>query len=234
MPLTAHFSALPAASRGAARNAPRVSLQLETTGSDGAASAAVVIHNISATGLLIETQHPLAPGALFKLDLPQSTGAEAEVVWSSGVLHGCRLARPLSRATLSAAQLRSAVSPEGTDAAASVEAEAEASPVSTSPIPGTTLAQRIAEARRASGQSLGQVAAKLGVSRPTVWAWEQGRARPAGNRVNALAAALGVSDAALIMPGRDERLAVVVEEARQRVAMAAAVPAEQVRILIEL
>lgn len=226
MALSAQLSTQLPADRSTGRGAPRIELQLETTGTQDEATAAVLIHNISATGLLIETTHPLRPGDRFTLDLPESPASTAEIVWSSGALHGCRLNEPLSRATLSAAQLRSAISPEAP--------EQRHPPVADGSLPGATLAQRIAAARKARRLSLGQIAAELGVSRPTIWAWEQGRARPAANRLAALAETLGVTAAALAVPGRDERLADIVEDARQRIAVAAAVPAQQVRIVIEL
>lgn len=216
----------PAAPAG--ERARRRSLRLDTTGELGGelggAAANVTVHNISTTGLLIETALPLPVGETLSVTLPEAGAVAAVVIWSSGVLHGCRFTEPVGPAVLSAAQLRSAVSPAG----------AAVRKASGSPLPGATMAQRIAAARKARGFSLAQVADALGVSRPTVWAWEQGRARPADRRLAALAEVLGVTAAALAIPGRDERLAVVVEEARQRVAQAAAVPTEQVRILIEL
>jgi transcriptional regulator with XRE-family HTH domain len=67
------------------------------------------------------------------------------------------------------------------------------------------------EARAALGKRIRQLrvdkeilpsalARTLGVSQPTVWAWETGRASPAVDRMPALADALGVSVEALYRP----------------------------------
>ena len=72
-------------------------------------------------------------------------------------------------------------------------------PTHTSPAPpqgaaanGEALAARLGRLRREAGLTLADVAAALGVSKPTVWAWEKGKARPLPERLGAIAAALGV------------------------------------------
>ena len=67
----------------------------------------VSIHDISATGMLIETAAELAPDDDFEIDLPESGATRALVVWNSGPFFGCEFIEPLSRATISAALLRS-------------------------------------------------------------------------------------------------------------------------------
>lgn len=44
-----------------------------------------------------------------------------------------------------------------------------------------------------AGLTLQQVADAVGVSKPTVWAWEHGRAKPSREKVHAIAEALGVA-----------------------------------------
>jgi hypothetical protein len=68
---------------------------------------AVSIHDVSATGMLIETDAKLSPRDRLELSLPQSGITDALVVWNSGRFFGCEFTRPLSQATLSAALLRS-------------------------------------------------------------------------------------------------------------------------------
>lgn len=204
--------------------AERRSLRLEVTGELNGSRANVTVHNISESGLLVETDQVLPVGEWFNLTLPEAGTVEAEVIWVSGDLHGCRFAAPLSRAALSASQLRGVVAPP--------IARPDAAPA-TAPV-GPTLGRRIAAARQARGLTLGHVASALGVSRPTVWAWEQDRARPAPRRLAPLAECLGVAESALAGQEQDSTVTLVVEEARARIATVAGTLPERVRILIEL
>ena len=90
--------------RGSVRRALRLAVE-----SDGASrgSAQATIHDLSLTGVLIETSTPLAPGESFGVDLPEVGKVQASVVWSSGEFYGCQFSEPISTATLSAALLRS-------------------------------------------------------------------------------------------------------------------------------
>jgi hypothetical protein len=90
--------------RGAARRALR--LDVETNGASRGA-AHVTIHDLSLTGVLIETSTPLAVGETFEVDLPEAGNVQASVVWMSGEFYGCQFAAPISTAALSAALLRS-------------------------------------------------------------------------------------------------------------------------------
>src|SRR3546814_5659969 len=71
-----------------------------------------MIHNISATGLLVETDLALGIGDRIAIGLPHAGATAIEVIWASGRLYGCRFGRPISPATLSAAQLRGAIGSE--------------------------------------------------------------------------------------------------------------------------
>ena len=89
------------------RGTPRLHMRLGAPGSvEGSGSALVVIHNLSATGMLIETASDLAIGQRIMVALPEAPDCAATVVWRSEALAGCRFDRPLSHAMLSAAQLR--------------------------------------------------------------------------------------------------------------------------------
>lgn len=217
----------PAPGTNPGERAQRRNLRLEVTGELNGSLANVTVHNISESGLLVETTQPLAVGEWFNLTLPEAGTVEAEVIWVSGQLHGCRFAAAVSRATLSASQLRGVVAP------AAPEPEQPEQPLAPAPT-GPTLGRRIAAARQARGMTLGQVASTLGVSRPTVWAWEQDRARPAPHRLGPLAACLGVDEAMLSGNEPNRHVAQLVEDARVRIAAAAGTLPTRVRILIEL
>lgn len=53
--------------------------------------------------------------------------------------------------------------------------------------------QRIRDARIAKGWSLDQLAAALGMSKVSIWQWEQGQARPRATRLAEVARILGLS-----------------------------------------
>lgn len=191
----------------------RRTLHLQAPGSFTGAAAAVTVHNLSATGLLIETATALAEGDAFAVELPQAGEQLAEVIWADPPMFGCRFAAPLGPAALAAAHLRS-------DAPAPAPAVAD------------DFAARLGRLRRERGLSLGEIAARLGVSKPTVWAWEHGKSRPVERRLAALADALGVGPGGLepAPTGPDREL----EQNRRRIAAAYGIEPSRVRIMIEL
>jgi hypothetical protein len=87
------------------RSKPRHKLQLGTN--IRATGDNVSIHDISTTGMLIETSVKLAPFDALHVDLPEKGATEALVMWSSGRFYGCEFTEPLSQAAISAAFLRS-------------------------------------------------------------------------------------------------------------------------------
>lgn len=66
------------------------------------------IHDISSTGMLIETGVKLRALDTVKVELPENGPTEALVMWNSGRFYGCEFKHPLSKAAISAAFLRSA------------------------------------------------------------------------------------------------------------------------------
>ena len=226
MAIKAHLGS-PAAIDGQ-RTAPRRALRLEASGlaPDGA-EANVVVHNISAVGLLLETELALTSGEQLALDLPEAGIVTAVVVWHSDRLYGCAFELALTPAAVAAAQLQSAA-PEDTRLGNRF-AQRPAG------ISGEALGGRINRLRREAGLTLADVAAALGVSKPTVWAWEKGKARPLPERLDAIAAALGVgADALRDAPGAGGDIAAVIEECRHRIASACGSAPQAVRIMVEL
>jgi len=224
MAIKAHLEQ--AAAGDSQRAAPRRTLRLETSGFvAGAGEANVTIHNISAAGLLLETGLTLTEGERLALDLPEAGAVTAVVVWRSERVYGCAFEQALSPAALAAAQLQS-LAPGMT-----VPARSSGPAINS----GEALGARLNRLRREAGLTLADVAATLGVSKPTVWAWEKGKARPLPERLDAIAAALGVaSDQLAPSPGASGEIDTVIAECRQRIADASGVPAQAVRIMIEL
>jgi len=65
------------------------------------------IANLSATGFLAELPAITPMPDVLDVDLPNAGRRKAYVVWHSGTLAGCTFTRPLSKADLSAARLKS-------------------------------------------------------------------------------------------------------------------------------
>ncbi|AJA07508.1 type IV pilus assembly PilZ [Sphingopyxis fribergensis] len=108
MPIYGHF--LPSAPGGEKRFDARRKLSLLASGlrHDGT-GLEVQIHNISGTGLLLESDVKLAAGDRIEIELPHAGDITAVVIWASGRLFGCQFEGPVSPATLSAVELKSAI-----------------------------------------------------------------------------------------------------------------------------
>lgn len=90
--------------RGSDRRRLRLDASLAAPGGQGD----IRVHNLSRTGMLVECALDVAVGAGIEVELVGGSLHPAEVVWADERLLGCRFARPLSQAQLSAALLRSA------------------------------------------------------------------------------------------------------------------------------
>lgn len=202
---------------------PRRKLLFETEGALESGNAAkVLVHNISATGLLIQSEAPLKAGEKIDIDLPHAGATRAKVIWTSDSLFGCQFDAPISNAALSAAQLRG-IAGQDMDIASRQRSH-----------PDESFGVRLHRLRNERGLTLSQIAGQLGVSKPTVWAWEQGKARPIDSRIDALAEALGVESSEL-MPGRNTpAVQELVAKTREQIAAAFGLAPEKVRIVIDL
>ncbi len=231
MPIRAHLDPLSASERGAARRA----LQLETSGyAAGSDDANVTIHNISSTGLLIETALRLAQGDELAIDLPEAGTVAASVVWCSEPLFGCAFDAAISPAALAAAQLQG-LAPSVPEQSPAQSLAQSTAPALQAQRPTEALGARLNRLRREAGLTLADVATTLGVSKPTVWAWEKGKARPLPERLDAIAAALGVGPDSLAPgPGIPREIDAVIADCRLRIAEACGTAPEAVRIMIEL
>lgn len=170
------------------RDAKRLQIRIEASGQlEEGNEARVVIHNLSASGILIETQAELTVGQKIKLALPETTPVSATVVWQSGHLYGCRFDHIISRAVLSAAQLCNPL-PSPIDPVFPASTSADNEP----------LAARIFRLRRARGLSRAEVAARTGLSKPSIWSWETGKAIPRHSNISLLAGALDISEDELL------------------------------------
>ena len=86
------------------RGCERFRLRLNSPGQSPSSGASdVTIHELSASGFLIETDAPLDLGAPIAFELPVAGVVAGEIVWSSGQYFGGQFASPLSRDVLNAA-----------------------------------------------------------------------------------------------------------------------------------
>jgi transcriptional regulator with XRE-family HTH domain len=207
--------------KGERRSDARKTLRLATHAVPaGGTAALVVVHDLSAGGLLIETGADLRVGETLAVSLPRGGSSEATVVWSSSRSFGCRFAEPLSRAVLSAALLKADV--------ASPETVAQGGPAEGLPARLTALRQ----ARRLSGEQLAQ---RIGVSRQALWYWETGRRTPRPEQLGKVAAELGVDPSELIAGADDGAArAKAIEDCKRLVAERYGIDPANVRIVIEV
>ncbi|WP_296722644.1 helix-turn-helix domain-containing protein [Erythrobacter sp.] len=232
MAIKAHLD--PTAPGEGQRATPRRDLRLEASGMlpDGD-EANVTVHNISATGLLLETGLDLATGEQLVLDLPEAGLVEAAIMWRSEQLYGCAFATPLGAGALAAAQLQGLPVAESKPSVDPAGVQAGVQPPVTGA--GESLGSRLNRLRREAGLTLADVALRLGVSKPTVWAWEKGKARPLPERIDAIAEALGVAPEQLVETvGSSADIGMLIEDCRQRIAEACNTTPHAVRIMIEL
>lgn len=208
------------------RSAERRGLRLETSGFGVDAEVAnVTIHNISAAGLLLETALFLSKGEQLAIELPEAGTVAAVVVWRSERLYGCAFEEAIGPAALAAVQLRGAAP----------EPVSNKAPAAHAMMAGETLGTRINRLRREAGLTLADVAGALGVSKPTVWAWEKGKARPLPERLDAIAAALNVAPELLApAPGETGEIGTVIAACRERIAEACGTSPAAIKIMIEL
>ena len=137
------------------RRSTRRNLRLETQGVSAAHGATeVLVHNISASGLLLESRLPLAPNEEIEIELPHAGTTAARVVWASGQLYGCEFDVALSAGALSAVELRSTVSRD------------ISSPDKPASAPVEEFGFRLKQLRKAKGLTQAQMASQLGVNKP--------------------------------------------------------------------
>lgn len=231
MPIYGHF--LPSAPGADKRQDARRKLSLLASGSkpDGT-GIEVQIHNISGTGLLFESDIKLAAGDRIEIELPHAGDIMAVVIWASGRLFGCQFEGPVSPATLSAVELKSAVvpPPELTNILALPPGpDEEDAP----PAIDEAFGERLQRLRARAGLSQADVAKRMGVSAPSVSSWEKGRARPKRGRMAKLATILGVPTSDLQGDTAPEGFQELIDRSREQIARAVGISADRVRIIVE-
>lgn len=114
------------------RSTARRTLGLDVPAYASGDSTEALIHNLSETGLLIETSVELQVGESLQVELSHAGITSALVIWSRGQLVGCEFAAPVSSAAISAALLRNPIRPRQPVQAAPISRR-EAPPYSITP-----------------------------------------------------------------------------------------------------
>ncbi|AZI34889.1 hypothetical protein NT2_02_05090 [Caenibius tardaugens NBRC 16725] len=209
--------------------APRRAVKLDVRGAGmRGGSAFMTLYNISETGLLLHSEAALDVDDIISIDLPEAGGVQASVIWRSGGLIGCQFATPIGKNVLSAVALRSAVPDVERDGNRPMDA------VPASVSGDESFGGRLHRLRKEKGLTQGQIATLLGVSKPTVWAWEQGRARPVESRLDALAQVLSVDRSTLMAEPDMSVLGELLTRSKEQIAQAFGTRPDNVRIMIEL
>ena len=91
------------------RRTQRRTMRLRVESANAEAAANATVRNLSETGLLIEAGEGFAVGDTVTLRLPMAGAVDATVIWARAPFYGCEFARPVSRAVVSAALLRSPI-----------------------------------------------------------------------------------------------------------------------------
>ncbi len=207
------------------RRHPRRHLQLEALGTlRSGEKTNVMVHNVSITGLLLQTNINLVPNETLTVELPETGAVEARVAWSSAPLFGCQFDRPISEAALSAMQLKGGPG----------LSETTALPTGLRQSSSATMGKQLEQLRKKRGMTLADVAGQLGVSKPTVWAWEKGKARPVESRLPDIAKALDISPQDLAAMAVPPAVNDLLDSSKRKIADAFGTAPEKVRIMIEL
>jgi len=201
----------------------------------------VLIHNLSTSGLLLESAVHLAIGDRLVMDLPEAPGKTAKVTWAGGQLFGCAFDNPLSAAAISAAQLRSKpmipleqLRDDGTREGDKASVEA--------------FGTRLKRLRKEKGLTLVELARRMNVSRPTIWAWEASKSTPRPSKSKDLPKALGVTENELFgasasperhtretkAPSQGGTVRRAIDEAKERIAEEMGTTPDRVTLIIEV
>lgn len=207
------------------RSDVRRKMRLSAAGKTGAGQSEVLIHDLSTTGLLLQTDVALAVGEVIEVALPRTGVREIEIAWSSGSFFGCRFLQPVSPAAVGAALLQSVP-----DRSVPLD-----SPEQSPPGPAG-FGERLAALRLGSGWTIETVAERLGVSRQAVWYWETGQRLPRAEHFKRIAEVFAVKEQDLLRAASaaapDQQG--LINDLRREVARHNGVAEASVRIVIEL
>lgn len=134
-------------------------------------AAEFYIHDISCTGVLVETADALHSGDKVEFELLHAAAPPAVVVWSSGPFFGCSFVEPIAESLVRNVLLKDAAWSSGHVRADGQEDDTE------------DLAAQIIKIRQTNGLTAEEFANCIGVSRQAVWYWETGQRNPRAEQI---------------------------------------------------
>ena len=184
----------------------------------------VIVKYISIGGVLLQAINSVDLAQNLTLRMPGIGSFCCSVVWRSDVLLGCTFDEELTPGIIAAAQLKGVPLNK-------VEQSSSASSVGQRVGPVGLLLKNL---RRQAGMTLEDVALALNVSKPTVWAWEKGKANPLPERLNAIAALFDVDVENLSKRQKPTSNTEVIDYCRAQIAEVCGAEPAAVRIVIEV
>lgn len=226
-------------------------------GADGD-SQPVLVRDISASGLLLETEEGVRLDPMISVSLPEAGDVAAQVIWQGAKLAGCRLDQHLSQTTIDAVRIKgdAAHAEQPSETAGDGAGDHAAVDPASARNAARSLAARLKQLRIERDLTRAELAERSGISTPSIWAWETGRTVPRLGSLETLAKGLGVAVSELQIgaagiyedrvattteaPGehpsdvRAARLAELVAASKAQIAAMAGVPPERITITIAL
>lgn len=190
------------------------------------ADCEALLHILSATTMLFESNLPLKVSDRFDVNLDEET--TATVIWISGRLAIGHFDRPVNTKTLSIEKLMSVTGPELPGCPAASDCHVSLADDLTG------FGPRMHRLRLERGFKQGDIAERLKVSIAAVSQWESGKALPRGVRWSELADFLGVSVEELSGNRVSRDLLTIVSSSRVEIARAAGTSPEKVHISVDL
>jgi len=182
---------------------------------------AVLLHNLSTTGVLIESSYDLSAGERIEVCFAEQTSEFGTITWTGSGLFGCQFGQAVA-----VSLVKGALASEFRDA----EADRPRTPA------GETFGAKLQRLRTTRGLSQADVAEKLGLSAVAISNWESDRSFPRHHRLEELANALGVprQHLATNAVGLPVALPELIVSSKNRIAGLIGVAPDQVKITVDL
>lgn len=200
----------------------KIRLMLDApSGSPAGRQLAVLLHNLSPSGVLIESDHALVLGDPIETAFSEQQIVLGKISWTSTRLYGCQFEQDVGAALIE----RTMVSALHEDAGVAVQSD-----------PAESFGAMLQRLRIAKGLHQAEIAEKLGVSAVAISNWEADRSQPRRHRIAELAMALGVPSQQLVLNSVaiPESLPEVLASSRAQVARLLGINSANVKISVNV